>query len=90
MFHDATSANFYDQYRRRRRWSLNSRNGMQGYAAYLSGFGEGGDEISPLVGAATAAYEADGRSDVARAVYIGVATGVLTFLVNRFLGKVLG
>jgi hypothetical protein len=89
MFHDGASARYYDQMRRRRRWSLNGRNGLQGYSAYLAG---AGDDIGSLVGATTAAYESDSSpgASASRVIFIGVATGVLTFLVNRLLGKVLG
>jgi len=86
MFHDSTITQFYDQRRRRRRWSIRDRNSFEGYAAYLAG---DVDEIAPIIGAGTAAIESDTGSPASRAIFIGVATSVLAFLVNRWLGKVL-
>jgi len=64
-----------DSYRRRRR--------RLSYQAYLAG---GVDEV---VAAEVAAATSDRESSAMRAIGIGVATGVLTLLVNRFLERLL-
>ncbi len=45
-----------------------------------------GGPLEEVVGAETAAFETGGA---ARAIAVGVATGVLTLLVNRWLEKLL-
>jgi hypothetical protein len=85
------SPQYYDVSRRRRAWSMRSRQGLEGYAAFLAGEESvSPNELGSVVGAGTAAYETSAGVNPARAVFIGVATGALTFLVNRWLGKVLG
>lgn len=81
------SERYYDAMRRRRGWSMNSPQGLQGYSAFLAGDPGVPEELGAVVGAEAAAFEAE--PGIGRAVLIGVATGALTFLVNRWLGKVL-
>lgn len=71
------SATFYGQQRRRR-----SRQQMS-YQQYLAG------GVEDIVGAEVAASSADHGSSAARAIAIGVATGVLTLLINRWLESAL-
>jgi hypothetical protein len=68
------SATFYGQQRSRRR--------RLSYQAYLAG---GVDEVI----AAEVAASASSSSTAMRAIGIGVATGVLTLLVNRWLERLL-
>ncbi len=84
------SAMNYDQMRRGRRarmsWSVNNPNGLQGYAGYLAGYGDSTADVSSIV-AGEVAGEMDSASGdaVLRAIGVGVATGVITFLLNRWL-----
>lgn len=83
------SAADYVQSRRQRRWSMNGRNGFQGYAAYLAGEEpEYVSDGSAETGAGVAAYDASQGSTAMRSILIGVTTGALTFILNRWLGKV--
>ncbi len=88
------SERYYDSMRRRRAWSMNGPRGMQGYAAFLAGAEDGTLDVSPssdvgsVVGAGTAAFESTTGASAAKAILIGVATGALTFLVNRWLGRI--
>jgi hypothetical protein len=86
---DGSSSRFYDQMRRRRSWSVNSRQGLSGYAAYLMG-ADPGVEMGALVGAGgAAAYDSAQGANAMNAILVGVTTGALTFLINRWLSKVL-
>lgn len=67
------SARNYDATRRRR-----ARMGYQEFGPYLGG------PIDEIAGAETAAFASE-HSSAARAIGIGVATGVLTFVVTRVL-----
>lgn len=81
------SARFYPQWRRRRQWT---QRGLEGYAAFLMGAApEQGQGLAPgLVGAEVAAFDAEAHpGSFLRPVAIGVATGVLTFLINRWLER---
>jgi len=80
-------ANFYAQERRRRRWAQGAH-GLQGYAEFLNGYGDG-EETGALVGAGAAALNDATGSPAWRSIGIGVATGVITFLANHWLGKML-
>jgi len=81
----ADSALFYDAQRRRRRWAQGNR-GLQGYAEFLGGASDA--EVGALVGAGTAAMsDSAGPSSAWRSIGIGVATGALTFLLNRYLER---
>lgn len=85
MFSDSSMT--YSQERRRRRWSMESPRGLQGYASYL---GDASADLSAIVGADVAEVESsDGGAPVWKAICIGVATGAITFLVNHWLAKVL-
>lgn len=88
----ADSDTGYVAMRRRRRWAMGGRQGLQGYAAYLMGADAGGAdagaETSAIMGAEIGAYEDQGNSAL-RSIAIGAATGVVTFLLNRWLSKVL-
>lgn len=80
----------YDSRRRRRRWATGPQ-GLQGYAAFLAGDpGDPSAQVGAIVGAEEAAYLDQSGSSPWRSIMIGVATGAATFLVNRWLGKVLG
>lgn len=80
----SSSTRAYMQWRRRRRG--NER--LEGYAAYVLGAASDAPELGALVGAETAAFdEAGNSSSFWRPVAIGVATGVLTFLINRWLER---
>lgn len=85
------SAINYDAMRRRRaRWN---GQGLQGYASFLLGDASlpGLEESGAIVGASEAAgIDNIGGSSAARSIAIGVATGAITFLLNRWLAKVLG
>lgn len=81
----SNSAMNYDMERRRRRWAQSNR-GLSGYAAFLSGMGDG-EEIGAVVGAETGAFSDASGSSPLRSIAIGVATGALTFMVNHWLGK---
>lgn len=67
---------------------------MQGYAAFLASGGMYGDDsiadVSAVIGAEAAAIDSTAGDMAWRSITIGVTTGVLTFLLNRWLGKVLG
>jgi hypothetical protein len=88
-----TSANYYVTERRRRRWEMGHR-GLAGYAQFLAGgmggMGDGSAAATAIIGAETAAMDSSSGDAASRAIFIGVTTGVLTFLLNRWLGKVLG
>lgn len=82
----SNSAMYYDQARRKRAWSMNGATGMQGYAQYLSGhMADGSVDVGAAVGAGTAVFDAESGDTAMRAIAIGVATGVVTFLLNRWL-----
>jgi hypothetical protein len=88
MYGQFENAKQYVEWRRRRRWSM-GHGGLQGYAQFLGG--GGGDpsaEVSSIIGAETAAMDSAGGDAAFRAIAIGVTTGVVTFLINRWLGKV--
>lgn len=85
----------YMQHRRARAWAA-GRHGLNGYAQFLAGYGDASSDataslaIGSVVGAETAELDSMGGDPAWRAIAIGVSTGVLTFLLNRWLGKVLG
>lgn len=81
------SARFYSQMRRQRQWANRGNQGLQGYAEFLSGYGE--DTFSPVLGAETAAMDDEAGVPVWQSIAIGVTTAALSFLVNRWLSKVL-
>lgn len=82
------SAMNYDMMRRRRAWSMTSAQGLHGYAQHLAGYGDATADVSSIV-AGEVAGEMDSSSGDAtlRAIGVGVATGVITFLLNRYLER---
>ena len=67
------------------------RRGLHGYAQFLAGYGDDSTvDVSAVVGAGAASMDASMGDTATRAIVVGVTTGVLTFLLNRWLGKVLG
>lgn len=88
MGDDGSSSRYYDSTRRRRSWSMNGRQGLQGYAQFV--LGDTASDTATIAGAETAAFDQVGSgSSAARSIAIGVATGALTFLINHWLAKVL-
>lgn len=89
------SAMTYDHMRRRRvrmSWSMNGQQGLNGYAQYLAGYGDDATaaSVSSMIGAETAGEMDSASGDgTIRAITVGVATGVLTFLINHWLQKTL-
>ena len=80
------SAEGYDRMRRRRQRAMGPRQ-LQSYASFLLGV-DSASGSPDIVAAETAAFS-DTGSSVLRPILIGVATGALTFLINRWLEKAL-
>jgi hypothetical protein len=84
------SAEYYSLMRaRRRRWAMGPQ-GLSGYAQFLAGYGDTAADVSSVVGAETAAMDSAMGDTALRSIAIGVTTGVVTYLLNRWLGKVFG
>lgn len=82
------SAMNYDMMRRRRAWSMTSAQGLHGYAQHLNGYGDTASTVSSMIGAETAGELDSASGDgTIRAITVGVATGVITFLLNRYLER---
>lgn len=88
------SSEGYMQQRRRRTWQEHAQERALAHyvSSSMSGYGDTiiDPAISSIVGAEVAAEDSSGGAGPFNSIAVGVATGVLTFLLNRWLGKVLG
>ncbi len=75
----------YDAHRRRRRWEQGNR-GLQGYADFLTSVDPSTD-AGAINGATSAAMADVAVPNAWRSIAIGVTTGAITFLLNRFLER---
>ena len=69
---------------RRRRWSVDSHGALQGYAAYLHGFGAEDEDVT---GGVVAAELSNTEPSWVRPVLIGVVTSAAALIVNRWIER---